>query len=100
MHHQAQTRIHRISFFLPIITGDHVFSTLLIVMKVHDVFVPVKQENMRRFQSFEVFSLSCFSAKVSLKCVILTVVLVRTLFDGSNESDNLGDVTLSIGVLG
>jgi hypothetical protein len=30
----------------------------------------------------------------------LTLVVERTLFDGSNESDNLGDVTLSIGVVG
>ena len=30
----------------------------------------------------------------------LTLVLERTLFDGSNESDSRGDVTLSSGVLG
>lgn len=30
----------------------------------------------------------------------LTLVLDRTLFDGSNESDSRGDVTLSIGVDG
>ena len=30
----------------------------------------------------------------------LTLVLKRTLLAGSNESDNRGDVTLSIGVFG
>lgn len=30
----------------------------------------------------------------------LTLVLERTLLAGSNESDSLGDVTLSVGVLG
>ncbi len=30
----------------------------------------------------------------------LTVVLERTLFDGSNESDKRGDVILSVGVVG
>lgn len=67
---------------------------------------------MRRFEKERVslFSLSLSLSlqpssideqnEESLDHVILTVVLDRTLFDGSNESDNRGEVTLSTGVDG
>ena len=44
MHHQAETRTN---VFLTIITDDHVFSMLLIVMREHDVFVPVNKKRKK-----------------------------------------------------
>ena len=51
----------------------------------HDVFVPKRKKNQN--------SIILFVRRV-------TVVLERTLFTGSNESDSRGDVTPSIGVVG
>jgi hypothetical protein len=59
-------------------------------MTTRDVFVPVNKKKLDK---------SIFSSNQK-KQLRLTLVLERTLFDGSNESDNFGDVTTSVGVLG
>jgi hypothetical protein len=56
-------------------------------MKVRDVFVPAKKSKP-------------IDSNIFIQSNLLTLVLERTLFDGSNESDNRGDVTISVGVVG
>jgi hypothetical protein len=58
----------------------------MFAMKVLAVFVPSKEKRLNQ-QYYN-------------KSYILTLVLERTLLDGSNESDNRGEVTLSVGVPG
>ena len=70
---------------------DHVFCGLLVARTGRDVFVPAENKSRSININYTIFQ--------PMK-IRLTLVVERTLFDGSKESDSLGDVPASVGVLG